>query len=155
MAISTRIMNHLRENQVNFSALTHPSSFTAQGAAAVLHIRGREVAKTVVVQAGNEYCLAVIPASAHVRLDKLSRVIGQPAYLASEREFANLFPDCELGAMPPLGELYGLRVFVDESLMEDKEITFNAGTHRDAIRMSLADFMRLARPKRSSFASKG
>jgi Ala-tRNA(Pro) deacylase len=155
MAISTQIKNHLEENRVVFSALTHPSSYTAQGTAAVMHVSGREVAKTVVVQAGKEYYLAVMPASSHVQLGKLSQVIGHPARLAGEREFDSLFPDCELGAMPPLGELYGLPVYVDESLIADKEIVFNAGTHRDAVRMNLADFMRLAKPLACSFASKG
>lgn len=155
MAISTRIRNHLDENHVGFSTLVHPSSFTAQGAAAVMHVSGREVAKTVVFFTGKEYCIAVMPASSHVRLAKLSRVIGHPVRLASEAEFASLFPDCELGAMPPLGELYGLRVYLDESLIADKEIVFTAGTHRDAIRMSLEDFMRLAKPIACSFASKG
>jgi Ala-tRNA(Pro) deacylase len=120
-----------------------------------MHVSGREVAKTVVVQAGKEYYLAVMPASSHVQLGKLSQVIGHPARLAGEREFDSLFPDCELGAMPPLGELYGLPVYVDESLIADKEIVFNAGTHRDAVRMNLADFMRLAKPLACSFASKG
>jgi Ala-tRNA(Pro) deacylase len=95
-----------------------------------------------------------MPASSHVQLEKLSELIGHPARLASEGEFASLFPDCELGAMPPLGELYGLPVYMDESLIADKEIVFNAGTHRDAVRMQLEDFMRLAKPSVASFASK-
>lgn len=155
MAILTRIKNHLEENRVVFSALTHPPSYTAQGTAAVMHVSGREVAKTVVVQAGKEYYLAVMPASSHIQLGKLSQVIGRPARLAGEREFHSLFPDCELGAMPPLGELYGLPVYVDESLIADNEIVFNAGTRRDAVRMNLADFMRLAKPLACSFASQG
>lgn len=154
MAISTRIRNHLEENHIDFSALKHPSCYTAQGAAAVMHVSGREVAKTVVVQAGKEYYLAVMPASSRIQLEKLSQLIGHPARIASENEFASLFPDCELGAMPPLGELYGLPVYVDESLIADKEIVFNAGTHRDAVRMQLADFMRLAKPLVCSFASR-
>jgi Ala-tRNA(Pro) deacylase len=109
----------------------------------------------VVVQAGEEYYLAVVPASYHVGLEKLSQVIDLPARLASETEFASLFPDCELGAMPPLGELYGLQVYADESLIADREIVFNAGTRRDAIRMNLADFLGLVKPLVCSFASKG
>jgi len=155
MAMSTRIKKHLEENHIVFSALTHPSAQTAQGAAAVMHVSGRKLAKTVVVQAGSQYCLAVLPASTHVQLQALSEVIGQPARLASEGEFASMFPDCELGAMPPLGELYGLPVYIDESLITDKEIVFNAGTHRDAVRMNLADFLQLAKPQACSFASKG
>jgi len=97
----------------------------------------------------------MLPASYHVRTDKLADVIGRPVCLATEMEFSSLFPDCELGAMPPLGELYDLPVYVDESLEGDKEIIFNAGTHRDAIRMNYDDFVSLARPVVCSFAAKG
>jgi len=152
--ISTRIKNHLEENKISYSPLTHPSAYTSQGAAAVMHVPGREVAKTVVVQAGNDYYLVVLPASYHVNPVRLAHVVGHPVRLASESEFASLFPDCELGAMPPMGELYGLPVYVDESLAADKEIVFNAGTHRDAIRMKYDDFVSLARPIVCSFAAK-
>jgi Ala-tRNA(Pro) deacylase len=155
MPISNRIKNHLEENNIPYSPMRHPSSYTAQGAAAVMHVSGSEVAKTVVVEAGKEYYLIVLPASYHVKPAKLAHVLGCPVRLASEEEFSSLFPDCELGAMPPLGELYGLRVIVDESLAADKEIIFNAGTHRDAIRMNFDDFMSLARPTICSFAAKG
>ncbi len=154
MPMSTRIKNHLEANKIPYSLLTHPSSYTAQGAAAVMHVSGREVAKTVVVQSGKDYYLVVLPASYHVKPEKLAHVFGRPARLASEDEFSSLFPDCELGAMPPLGELYGLSVYVDESLAVDKEIIFNAGTHRDAIRMNYDDFVRLAKPTICSVATR-
>ena len=154
MSISARIKCHLDENKIPYSLLTHPSSYTAQGAAAVMHVPGREVAKTVVVQAGNDYCLVVLPASLYVKPEKLAQVIGRTTHLATEDEFISLFPDCELGAMPPLGELYGLTVYADESLAADKEIIFNAGTHRDAIRMNYEDFVRLAKPIVCSIANK-
>ena len=154
MSISARIKFHLDENKIPYSLLTHPSSYTAQGAAAVMHVPGREVAKTVVVQAGKNYYLVVLPASLHVKPEKLAQVIGRPTRLATEDEFVSLFPDCELGAMPPLGELYGLTVYVDESLAADKEIIFNAGTHRDAVRMNYQDFVRLAEPIVCSIANK-
>lgn len=149
MAISAPIKNRLEENHVAFSILTHASAHTAQGAAAVIHVSGRELAKTVVVQAGKEYYLAVLPALCHIQREALSQVIGHPAQLASEREFDSLFPDCELGAMPPLGELYALPVYVNESLIA------NAGTHRDAVRVNFDDFVSLARPTVRSFAAKG
>ena len=155
MPFSTRIKHHLEENKIPYSLLMHPSAYTAQGAAAVMHVSGREVAKTVVAQAGNDYCLILLPASFHVKTGKLARVIGRPVRLATEAEFSGLFPDCELGAMPPLGELHGLPVYVDESLSDGKEIIFNAGTHRDAIRMNYNDFVSLARPTVCSFAAKG
>lgn len=107
------------------------------------------------MQAGKEYYLIALPSSYHVKPEKLAQVIGHPVRLATEAEFASLFPDCELGAMPPLGELYGLPVYVDESLSVDKEIIFSGGTHRDAIRMNYDDFVKLARPTVCSFAVKG
>jgi Ala-tRNA(Pro) deacylase len=110
MPISTRLKNHLEENEIPYSLLSHPSAYTCQGAAAVMHVSGSEVAKTVVVQAGKDYYLAVLPASYHVKPDKLAHVIGCPVHLATETEFSSLFPDCERGAVPPLGELYGLGV---------------------------------------------
>ena len=155
MSISTRIKQHLEENKIPYSLLTHPSAYTAQGAAAVMHVSGREVAKTVVALAGDKYCLVVLPASYHVKTEKLAHMIGRPVRLATETEFSSLFPDCELGAMPPLGELYGLPVYVDESLAGDNEIIFNGGTHRDAIRLNYGDFVSLARPVVCSFAAKG
>ncbi len=154
MPMSTRIKNHLEANKIPYSLLNHPSSYTAQGVAAVIHVSGREVAKTVVVQAGRDYYLVVLPASYQVKPEKLAHVLGRPARLATEDEFCSLFPDCELGAMPPLGELYGLSVYVDESLAADKEIIFNAGTHRDAIRMNYDDFVRLAKPTVCSVATR-
>lgn len=155
MPISARIKNHLEENKIRYSLLTHPSAYTAQGAAAVMHVPGGEVAKTVVVEVGKDYYLVVLPASYHMNPGRLAHLIGRPVRLATETEFSSLFPDCELGAMPPLGELYGLGVYVDESLAADKEIIFNAGTHRDAIRMEFDDFVSLARPTVCSFAAKG
>jgi Ala-tRNA(Pro) deacylase len=154
MPMSARIKNHLEANKIPYSPLTHPSSYTAQGAAAVMHVSGREVAKTVVVQAGKDYYLVVLPASHHLKPEKLAQVIGRPIRLASEDEFIGRFPDCELGAMPPLGELYGLSVYVDESLAADKEIIFNAGTHRDAIRINYHDFVHLRKPTVCSIATR-
>jgi len=120
-----------------------------------MQISGKEIAKTVVLRAGaqgEETILAVLPGSRHVKLDKLAAAIGKPVRLASEAEFASLFPDCELGAMPPFGALYNLPVYVDESLAKDAEVVFNAGTHHDAVRMRYDDFVRLARPKVCTFA---
>jgi Ala-tRNA(Pro) deacylase len=155
MSISTRIKTHLEENKIPYTPVTHSSSFTAQGAAAVMHVSGKELAKTVVLASGDKTLIAVLPATYHVSLEKLSNVVGRPVRLATELEFASLFPDCEVGAMPPLGEIYGLPVYMDESLIADKEITFNAGTHKDALRMSLSDFMRVAQPTMCSIAAKG
>ena len=145
MSISTRLKSFLDENQVPYSLLTHTTAYTAQGAAATMQISGKELAKSVVLWAGEEMILAVLPAPNHVRLEKL----------ATEQEFSSLFPDCELGAMPPFGSLYNLPVYVGESPAADEAIVFNAGTHRDAIRMRYDDFLRVAKPQVCSFAQKG
>ena len=154
MSISTRLKGFLDDNQIPYSVVTHATAYTAQGAAATMQISGKELAKTVVLWVGEEMILAVLPAPNHVRLDKLASEVGKPVRLATEQEFSSLFPDCEPGAMPPFGSLYNLSVYVDESLAADEAIVFNAGTHRDAIRMRYDDFVRLAKPSICSFARK-
>lgn len=156
MSIPARLKALLDKNSVRYTAITHSPAYTAQAAAEAMHVPGKELAKTVVLRAGEEETiLAVLPASAHVNLRELSVVVGKPLRLATEKEFAGLFPDCELGAMPPFGELYNLPVYVDESLASDIEIVFNAGTHHEAIRMRFEDFARMVRPVRCSFGEKG
>jgi Ala-tRNA(Pro) deacylase len=154
MSISTRLQGFLDENHIPYSVMTHSTAYTAQGAAATMQISGKELAKTVVLWMDEEMILAVLPAPNHVRLDKLAAEVGKPVRLATEQEFSSLFPDCELGAMPPFGSLYNLPVYVDESLAGDEAIVFNAGTHRDAIRMRYDDFVHLAKPRVSSFTQK-
>jgi Ala-tRNA(Pro) deacylase len=155
MSISIRLKGLLDENQIPYSVMTHTAAYTAQGAAATMRISPNELAKTVVLWAGEEMILAVLPAPNHVRLDKLAAELGSSVRLATEQEFSSLFPDCELGAMPPFGSLYNLAVYVDESLAADDAIVFNAGTHRDAIRIRYDDFVRLTKPRVCSFAQKG
>lgn len=155
MTMSARLKSYLDEHKIRYTLMTHSPAYTAQAAAATLHVPGKELAKTVVVRAGSDYLLAVLPASYHVDLKKLAEVVGKKIEIATEAEFISLFPDCELGAMPPLGELYRLPAYMDESLAADEEIVFNAGTHRDAIRMHNADFVALASPKVCAFARKG
>lgn len=152
MSISTRLKNLLDENKIPYSTMTHQTAYTAQGVAAAMQISGKELAKTVVLWAGEEMILAVLPAPKHVKLDKLGAQLGKSVRLASEREFSDRFPDCEAGAMPPIGSLYNLPVYVDESLAADEAIVFNAGTHHDAIHMRYDDFVRLAKPKICAFA---
>jgi len=155
MSVPTRLKSFLDSNYIPYESLSHSTTYTAQGTATLMQISGRDVAKTVVLRAGprfDETLLAVVPGSKHVKLDKLAAAIGKPVRLATEVEFSDLFPDCELGAMPPFGALYNLPVYVDESLSKDKEVVFNAGTHHDAVRMAYQDFVRLAQPKICSFA---
>src|SRR5882724_13695604 len=121
-SISTRLKGLLDENQIPYSVMTHTTAYTAQGAAATMQISGKELAKTVVLWKGEEMILAVLPAPNHVRLDKLAAKVGKPVRLATEQEFSSLYPDCELGAMPPFGSLYNLPVYVDETLAVDEAI---------------------------------
>ncbi len=106
MSISTRLKSFLEENQIPYSVMTHTTAYTAQGAAATMQISGKELAKSVVLWTGKEMILAVLAAPNHVRLDKLAAEVGKSVRLATEQEFSSLFPDCELGAMPPFGSLY-------------------------------------------------
>jgi Ala-tRNA(Pro) deacylase len=154
MSVPARLKSFLDANQVPYESLSHSTTYTAQGTATVMQISGREMAKTVVLRAGEygrETILAVLPGPKHVNLDRLAVALGKPVRLATELELSDLFPDCELGAMPPFGILYDLPVYIDESLAKDKEVVFNAGTHRDAVRMAYEDFVRLAKAKVCAF----
>jgi Ala-tRNA(Pro) deacylase len=118
-------------------------------------VRGRELAKSTVVKVDGRFGLAVLPAPLRVDLEALRRLTGANSVsLASELEFQGLFPGCEVGAMPPFGNLYGLPVWADEALRKDPVIVFNAGTHREVIRMSFADFARLVKPTIGDFSAR-
>lgn len=148
----SRLMDYLDENRVPYVVISHSPAYTAQGIAASAHVKGKELAKTVVVRADGELALAVLPAPFRVDLDKLREVVGcERLELATEKEFESVFPGCEVGAMPPFGNLFGLPVYVARRLAEDDEIAFNAGTHRELIRMSYRDFERLVQPRIVSF----
>jgi Ala-tRNA(Pro) deacylase len=123
----------------------HSPEFTAQEIAAETHIRGKELAKTVMVKIDTNMAMAVIAASSKVDLERLRETTGAGMVeLATEEEFGGLFPECEVGAMPPFGELYDMPVFVDDLLREDEEIAFNAGSHIDLIQMSYTDYESVA-----------
>lgn len=154
MSVPQRLKAFLDSSDVPYESLSHSATYTAQGTATMMQISGKEVAKTVVLCAGalgEETVLAVLPGPRHVKFDKLEAVVGKPVRLATEEEFSRLFPDCELGAMPPFGALYNLPVYLDQSLAKDQQVIFNAGTHHDAVRMTYEDFVRLAEPKICSF----
>ena len=150
----SKVKAFLDGHEVKYVVISHSKAFTAQGIAAVSHISGKFLAKTVIVKLDGALAMAVLPASYQVDLLVLRRAVGvRDAELASEREFKQHFPDCETGAMPPFGNLYGIPVYVDESLTEDEEIAFNAGSHHELIRMTYIDFDRLVRPEVMSFSS--
>ena len=146
--ISERLKKYLDENRVPYETHVHRLAYTAQQVAAEEHVPGRMMAKTVIVHTGEGFAMAVLPAPLRLDLGALRAALNQPnVRLATEAEFSSLFPDSETGAMPPFGNLYNLPVFVDEALAKDEEIVFNAGTHRDSIKMRVADFARLVQPR--------
>ncbi len=148
------VKDYLDRNSVPHSSVPHPQTYTAQRTAQVAHIKGREFAKTVIVKVDGRICMAVIPAHCHVDLTKLKSATGAKHLdLAHEEDIRKLFPDCETGAMPPFGNLYGMDVRVQEDLTHDAQIAFNAGTHTELIRMSYRDFANLVHPEVANFAS--
>jgi Ala-tRNA(Pro) deacylase len=152
MPILTRLKDFLDASHVPYEVRSHARAFTAQEVAAAQHVRGQKLAKVVMLRAGDEYLMAVLPAPYHVDVERLGVTIGKgDLRLASEAEFAGLFPGCEPGAMPPFGNLYGVPVWVDGSLTQDEEIFFNAGNHEQTVHVAYADFARLVQPRVASF----
>ena len=147
MSVCQRLREYLDSHHIKYLVLAHSQAFTAQEVAQRMHIPGREMAKTVVAKTARGLALVVVRAPDRVDMDLVSAALGTDARLATEQEFSDAFPDCELGAMPPLGNLYDVATLVDEDLGKDKEIFFNAGTHTEAIRMQFADFKTLVKPK--------
>ncbi|MBI3995572.1 MAG: YbaK/EbsC family protein [Nitrospirae bacterium] len=148
-----RLKALLRNEKAPFRVIPHSEAFTSPELAASIHATGRRVAKVVMVKADERYVMAVLPSHLHLDLDRLAPLLGtRRVALATEAEIGKLFPDCELGAMPPFGSLYGLRVFLDRSLTREPEIYFQAGTHHEVIEMAYEDFERLVRPEVGDFA---
>ena len=153
MAVTASVQEFLRCGNVPYSVLPHRAAYTAQEEAAVTHVPGRDWAKAVVCFADGEPVQAVVPADRVVNLEKLLLLTGAATIrLAYESELEWLYPDCERGAMPPLGPMFKQRVFVDEALTKEEEIVFNGGTHADAVCMRYRDFARLSRPTVGRFS---
>jgi Ala-tRNA(Pro) deacylase len=148
-----KLTSFLDEQKVKYVKISHSPAYTAQEIAAIAHIAGRELAKSVIVKLDGELAMAVLPAAYRVDFKLLKKASkAKKAELASEEEFRDRFPECELGAMPPFGNLYDIKVYVAESLTEDDEIAFNAGSHTELIRMSFKDFERLVKPTVMKFS---
>ncbi len=143
-----RIKQFLNDHGVKYVTIIHSPAFTAQEIAAAAHVRGKDFAKSVVVKLDERLALAVVPASVKIDLALVREVTGvQRVELANEADFVAHFPECEPGAMPPFGNLYGMPVYVDDHLGDNREITFNAGTHSELIRMRFRDFIRIVEPQ--------
>ena len=152
MDCKDRLEAYLREKQVPFEIRHHPRAITAQEVAASEHVPGKMLAKTVMVLADGRMVMLALPAPYQVDVDKAGKVLGVEVRLAHEEEFENTFPDCEVGAMPPFGNLYEVPVYVEAALAEDETIVFRAGTHTDTMSVSYADFERLVEPTIAEFA---
>ncbi|MCP4570392.1 MAG: YbaK/EbsC family protein [FCB group bacterium] len=149
-----KLRKYLDDNNVKYRTIIHSRAFTAQEVAAKAKIPGKELAKTVIVRVGSSLAMAVLPASLRVDFQLLQDVVGaNDVELATENEFKEVFPDCEIGAMPPFGNLYGVDVFVAERLTDDEEIAFNACSHTELIKMAYSDFARLVQPKVVRFST--
>ncbi len=143
----------LTSRHIAFQRLPHPRTYTANRMAQALHVKGREVAKTVLLRTGHGHVLAVLPATHHVDLEQLRDDLGEECLeLANEEEMDRLFPDCERGALPPFGSLYQVPTIMDDSLSDDQTIVFEGPNHEQAIRMSLHDYEALEHPRHGHFA---
>ncbi len=144
----TTLKQFLDSKRIEYIVISHSLAYTAQGIAALAHIPGQELAKTVIVSLDGALAMAVVPASRHVDLGMLkSAASAKTAELAAEPDFRDRFPDCETGAMPPFGNLYGMAVYADASLARSSDIAFNAGTHRELLKLAWADFHNLVKPR--------
>jgi Ala-tRNA(Pro) deacylase len=143
-----KLKEFLDGEKVKYVAIQHSAAYTAQEIAASAHVRGKELAKTVMITLDGKMAMAVVPASRKVGFDSLREAAGaNSVQLASEQAFRDMFPECEVGAMPPFGNLYGMPVYVSQLLAKDDEIAFNAGSHTELIRLAYQDFERLVKPK--------
>lgn len=143
-----KLQDYLDQHEIQYVTISHSPAYTAQRIAEITRIPGKELAKTVIVKIDDKFAMAVLPASRRVNLRHLQEAIGaDEVTLSSETEFNELFPDCEVGAMPPFGNLYDMGVYVAEQLTEDDEIAFNAGSHSELVKMSYNDFANLVTPQ--------
>jgi Ala-tRNA(Pro) deacylase len=147
-----KLKDFLDKHKIKYVSIHHSTAYAASEVAASAHVKGKNLAKTVIVKLDGKLAMAVLPSKFHVNLERL-RTASQSGTieLAAEGEFAREFPGCDEGAMPPFGNLYGMAVYVDSSLAEDKEIAFNACTHTELIQLAYSDFAALAKPTVTSF----
>lgn len=150
-----KLKAYLDEANIRYLTIGHSSAYTSQEIAAAAHVSGKEFAKTVMIKIDGKLAMAVLPASCLIDFDSIKTVFkAKNVTLAREAEFKDCFPDCELGAMPPFGNLYGVSVYVADSLAEQKDIAFNAGSHNEVIILDYADYRRIVKPHVFNFSWK-
>jgi Ala-tRNA(Pro) deacylase len=147
------VKTFLNSRSVWYDALEHDPTYSAQRMAQALHVPGDEVAKTVLLRADGQYVVAVVPATCNVDLKRAKQALGaKRVELATETEFGEAFPDCEIGAVPPFGSQYGFKTLVDAELARDEQIVFESNSHHEAIRMNYADFVKVEQPQVAAFS---
>lgn len=150
--MSPTLKNYLDQNQVPYEVTTHPEAYTSQEVAATLHKTGKRLAKVVMVKAEDKLVMCVLPAHELVDIGRLETILGsKPVRLATEEEFKDLFPDCDIGARPPFGNLYDVPVYLDERLAQYDKFYFEAGSHTEIVTMAMDDYRRLVSPKIALF----
>ncbi len=153
MSLCQKLRTYLDQNHIQYVTIEHSPAYTAQGVAASAHISGRTLVKPVMVRADGKHFMVATAANQRVDLEKFEAVVGATdAYLEREEDFRSLFEDCEPGAMPPFGNLYGIPVVADEAIFDDEEIAFNGGDHSTVVKMAFKDFERLVQPKKACVA---
>jgi Ala-tRNA(Pro) deacylase len=153
MALMERLRVYLDQHHAGYTHTEHPQAYTAREVASAEHLPAREMAKTVMIFGDEGYHMIVVPANRLVDFHEVRMALGLThARMATEEEIGRLFPDCELGAMPPFGNLYNVPVYLDSSLAGEETICFNAGTHRDVIHMRTGDYRDLVNPTVISLA---
>jgi Ala-tRNA(Pro) deacylase len=149
-----RLEEFLDGKGINYVRITHSTAYTAQETAARAHVPGKGLAKTVILKVDGKMMMAILPASRKLDLDLLKEAVGaNKVEIANETEFKDMFPDCDIGAIPPFGNLYGMDEISEKILAENEEIAFNAGSHTELVKLSYKDFLELVKPKVASFSS--
>lgn len=152
MAITQKVKNYLDEKHIGYQILKHSLTYTAMETAGAQHVPGKQLIKSVIVKADGKFIMCVLSSNHLINFDKLKKSTQtKEVYLATEAEIEALFPECEVGAEPPFGELFGLDVLVDRAVSENEEIVFNAGTHTDTVKIKYKDFVRLTKSKEANF----
>jgi len=153
MNCKERMQAYLNENGVPFQIKRHSTAYTMPEVAAALHESGKHVAKVVMVAAGEQMAMCVVPSAYRLNMTQVQHMLGSSkARIAQEHEFSDCFPDCAPGAMPPFGNLYDLPVYVDRALAEQEAMVFRIGTHQHSMKVAYSDFARLAKPSVGEFA---
>ncbi|MBI5821171.1 MAG: deacylase [Verrucomicrobia bacterium] len=147
MTCLERIEEYLNQQGVRYEIFHHAPAYTAQRIAQAEHIPGKMQVKAVILRSGEQFYMAVLPAVAQLDIAAFTKVVGKPCKLATEADFKDLFPDCETGAMPPLGSFYMIPVYADDLLEEDDEIVMQAGTHTESVKIAWDDYLHLERPR--------